>query len=124
MTNSFHGIAISLLFEKQFYVYENGGVMTRIDGLLSQMGLLGRKVKMSTDIDQTDIIDYSRINAQLEELRNDSMQFLMKAIEGKITEKKHARVNGSNAVLPMNKKREKGLQRMLCMCRRMSGKCN
>ena len=107
VTNSFHGIAISLLFEKQFYVYENGGVMTRIDGLLSQMGLLGRKVKMSTDIDQTDIIDYSRINAQLEELRNDSMQFLTKAIEGKITEKKHARVNENNTVLPMNEREKK-----------------
>lgn len=107
VTNSFHGSAISLLFEKQFYVYENGGVMTRIDGLLSQMGLLGRKIKMSTDIDQTDIIDYSRINAQLDELRNDSMQFLMNAIEGKITEKKPAKAYESNSVLPMNKRAKK-----------------
>lgn len=107
VTNSFHGIAISLLFEKQLYVYENGGVMTRIDGLLSQMGLLGRKIKMSTDIDQTDIIDYSRINAQLDELRNDSMQFLMNAIEGKITEKKPAKAYESNSVLPMNKRAKK-----------------
>lgn len=107
VTNSFHGIAISLLFEKQFYVYENGGVMTRIDGLLSQMGLLGRKIKMSTDIDQTDIIDYSRINTRLEELRNDSMQFLMNAIEGKITEKKPAKTYESNSVLPMNKRAKK-----------------
>src|SRR5699024_106788 len=51
VTNSFHGVALSLLFEKQFFVYENGGVMSRIDGLLKQTGLLDRKIKMVRDID-------------------------------------------------------------------------
>ena len=57
VTNSFHGIALSLLFEKQFYVYENNGVMSRIDGLLDALGLDKRKVKMVADIDLENQID-------------------------------------------------------------------
>lgn len=107
VTNSFHGIAISLLYEKQFYVYENGGVMTRIDGLLSQMGLLGRKIKMSSDIDRKDIIDYRQINDRLEKLRIDSRQFLINALEGKITKKESAKLCVSKPILPMDKREKK-----------------
>ena len=107
VTNSFHGIAISLLYEKQFYVYENGGVMTRIDGLLSQVGLLGRKINMSTDIDRKDIIDYSQINARLEKLRIDSREFLSKALEGKSTRKETVKVCAGKSILPMDKREKK-----------------
>lgn len=107
VTNSFHGIALSLLFEKQFYVYENGGVMTRIDGLLSQLDLLGRKIKMSTDIDQKDIIDYGRVNDRLEELRTDSIKFLTNALEGTITKRKPVKVFENNSVLPMSERSRK-----------------
>lgn len=107
VTNSFHGIAISLLFEKQFYVYENGGVMTRIDGLLSQMGLLGRKIKMSKDIDRQDIIDYSQINVHLERLRIVSRQFLINALEGNITKKEPANLCLKKPILPMAKREKK-----------------
>ncbi len=82
VTNSFHGIALSLLFEKEFYVYENGGVMSRIDNLLSLVNLHDRKVKMVADIDLQKKIDYSSVKKHLDDLRVDSMSFLGNAFDG------------------------------------------
>lgn len=83
VTNSFHGIALSLLFEKQFYVYENNGVMSRIDGLLDALGLNNRKVKMVSDIDLENKIDYVPVAERLNILRQDSLLYLSDALHGK-----------------------------------------
>lgn len=83
VTNSFHGIALSLLFEKQFYVYENNGVMSRIDGLLETLGLDNRKVKMVADIDLENQIDYVSVTERLNTLRQDSLSYLIDALDGK-----------------------------------------
>lgn len=83
VTNSFHGIALSLLYEKQFFVYDNGGVMSRIDGLLQQTGLLDRKIKVVGDIDPQQKIDYSRVRGIIEELQASSRIFLHEALQGK-----------------------------------------
>ena len=104
VTNSFHGIAISLLFEKQFFVYENGGVMTRIDGLLSELNLLDRKVKMVADINIENVIDYAPINKRLKLLRENSKEFLIRGLKGEITEKKNVDRHQKVMVLPMNKR--------------------
>ena len=82
VTNSFHGIALSILFEKKFYVYENGGVMSRIDGLLNLAGLQNRKVKMVADIDPDFGIDYAAVAPRLEEARSSSRAFLRAALNG------------------------------------------
>lgn len=82
VTNSFHGIALSLLLEKQFFVYENGGVMTRIDSLLDTVSLTDRKVKMVADIDPSRIIDFKPVREKLAHLRNESMVFLRSALDG------------------------------------------
>lgn len=81
VTNSFHGVAISLLYEKQFYVYENKGVMSRIDGLLDQLDLKNRKVRMVTDILQEKQIDYGKVNLILDKLRKESKEFLIQALK-------------------------------------------
>ncbi len=83
VTNSFHGVALSLLYEKQFFVYENGGVMSRIDGLLKQTGLLDRKIKMVRDIDPQHRIDYRRVTPVIEELQKSSCTFLHEALQGR-----------------------------------------
>lgn len=82
VTNSFHGIALSLLFEKQFYVYENNGVMSRIDGLLETLGLDKRKVKMVADIDLENQIDYVPVTECLNTLRQASLSYLASALDG------------------------------------------
>lgn len=84
VTNSFHGIALSVLFEKQFYVYENGGVMSRIDSLLQLTDLMNRKVKMVTDINPELSVDYADVVLRLETERQKSNEFLVKAINPEI----------------------------------------
>lgn len=106
VTNSFHGIALSLLLEKNFYVYDNGGVMTRIDSLLSAVGLTDRKIKMVADIDPEKTISYAPVQKTLATLRASSRKFLVDALEG---------VDGSSpiiahpkfALLPMGKRTKK-----------------
>lgn len=82
VTNSFHGIALSLLMHKQFFVYENGGVMSRIDSLLELAGLENRKVKLVADIDPDFAVDYETVDTRLENARTDSMAFLRQALNG------------------------------------------
>ena len=82
VTNSFHGIALSLLMHKQFFVYENGGVMSRIDSLLALVGLNNRKVKLVADIDCNLAIDYTVVDKHLECARQTSLTFLEQALTG------------------------------------------
>lgn len=80
VTNSFHGIALSLLMHKQFFVYENGGSMTRIDGLLELTGLTERKVQMVADIDPDFGIDFANADLRLARVREASLEFLKNAL--------------------------------------------
>ena len=106
VTNSFHGIALSLLLEKDFYVYDNGGVMTRIDSLLSAVGLNDRKIKMVADIDPEKSISYAPVQKCLAAMRTSSRKFLTDALEG---------IDGSTPItahpkftlLPMEKRTKK-----------------
>lgn len=84
VTNSFHGIALSLLMHKQFFVYENNGVMSRIDSLLELVDLKGRKVKLVADIDCNLAIDYTVVDGHLECARQASIAFLNQALTGVI----------------------------------------
>ena len=106
VTNSFHGIALSLLFEKDFFVYENGGVMSRIDSLLAAVGLYDRKVKMVADIDPRHGIHYPPVREKLAVLRAESMAFLQNALSG---EKGSVQVDctENTTPLPPMKRREK-----------------
>ena len=82
ITNSFHGIALSLLYEKQFFVYEHSGVMTRIDSLLDLVGLEDRKVRLVSDIDISKTIDYDSVNQRLVAARHYSLNYLKGALNG------------------------------------------
>ena len=82
VTNSFHGVALSLLFEKQFFVYEHSGVMSRIDDLLDRTGIKARKIRMVHDIHEEQKIDYNKVKPKLEALRRESFDYLIKALEG------------------------------------------
>ena len=90
VTNSFHGVALSLLYNKQFYVYENGGVMSRIDDLLSLVGLTDRKIAMVADIDLNKKINYDQVNQKLAMEREHSLQYLQSALNGMYEVKKYS----------------------------------
>lgn len=76
VTNSFHGTAFSIIFNKQFYsVYQNDA---RKDNLLEQFGLQSRHIKNCFDIDLRRSIDYSLID--LNTYNQDSRRYLERVI--------------------------------------------
>lgn len=95
VTNSFHGVASAILYKKQFFVYENGGVMARIDSLLNLLNINDRKVCMVNDIDPSKKIDFKCIDRLLESKREESLNFLEKYLKN------------TNTILKVNKKEKK-----------------
>ena len=84
-TNSFHGTAFSLIFQKDFYIVDNKAGGLRIVNLLEKVGLLERLI---SDIVQEDFtkIDYNATTKLLQEYVQCSKIFLDNAMK---TEKEH-----------------------------------
>lgn len=89
-SNSFHGIAFSIIFEKKFCrpvkVNESGNLSVddRIDGLLSQVGLEHRTVSnsnMCADMIQ-ESIDYRKVYEKLTVIRENGIGYLKTALLG------------------------------------------
>ena len=85
-TDSFHGLAFSLINEKQVYVTyrirkNTGSRNSRIDNVLEKIGLLKQLIKdPAKDKFVESKIDYSEVNKTIEQLRRESLAFLEKAI--------------------------------------------
>lgn len=87
LTNSFHGTAFSLIFQKQFFSFANTSLTgemqlsSRICDLLWEIGLadhiIGQKDN-SYNIDNH--IDYNKVNSNIDSLRNKSLSFLISSI--------------------------------------------
>ncbi len=86
ITNSFHGVAFSINFNKQFFVEPiNGSVKdtnSRVYSILEQFGLQSRIIDEEFDIDKVQEIDYEPINEKLAQKREFSMDFLNNALLG------------------------------------------
>ena len=80
VTNSFHGTAFSLIFNKEFIVFEEKTkVNIRIDSLLELLHLSERSVSSAKfDISQT--IDYNAVNRILSQQILISQKYLTNAI--------------------------------------------
>lgn len=81
VTNSFHGTAFSIIFEKTFFVEKlKGNTCTndRFTSLLSQIGLESRIIELNDnmDINFKDQIDYVRVTPYLERLKKFSKDYL------------------------------------------------
>lgn len=81
ITDSFHGLAFSLLFEKNFNVSYFEGKNARPQALLEQLGLESRLIRNTDDI-QWDELDYSLINKRMAAIREESRSFLYNALKG------------------------------------------
>ena len=80
VTSSFHGVAFSILFEKQFYVSMRRNT-SRVSSLLSLFGLDERYVKDKTyDLKKIGVIDYENLSQSYNAARNESMSYLIKHI--------------------------------------------
>ena len=79
ITNSFHGTAFSIIFEKNFYIFDNKHGGSRITNLLSKAGLAGRLVSEEIKDEHTPI-DYGAVRENLKEYVEGSKKFLDSAI--------------------------------------------
>ena len=88
MTDSFHGVAFSVINEKQFYVFYRHSTTSaesrnsRIDNILATWNIRDRLIVNGEEdrIGQNDI-DYRVVNTILEKRRHESMNFLERALE-------------------------------------------
>ena len=85
VTDSFHGVAFSLLYKRQFAVIRNhNGRDSRFEDLLAAVGLEDRIFDSVAQLSQTDSwkkeIDYNEVTPKLERLRSASWDYLKKAL--------------------------------------------
>jgi hypothetical protein len=80
LTNSFHGVAFSIIFNKQFcsYYIKNGN--ERIADLLSDLSLSDRQVSSAFGVFEK-MIDYDHINVLLEQKREEADVYLKNCVE-------------------------------------------
>ena len=79
VTNLFHGVAFSMILEKDFYVciQENVKTNSRLTYLLNRYGLKNRIVNSLTDLDYTSI-DYTNIRNEIQIERRKAEKYLAK----------------------------------------------
>ncbi len=81
VTNSFHGTAFSIIFNKDLYVFDNKSRGSRITNILKKAALENRIVE--NEIDELPPIDYNKVNITFEDYINASKQFLITALNAK-----------------------------------------
>ena len=81
VTNSFHGTAFSLIFNKELYVFDNKERGSRITGLLKMAGLENRITEEK--ITEQESINYNNVEENLKEHISSSKEFLLNALNAK-----------------------------------------
>lgn len=82
VTNSFHGVAFSINLNKQFIAVAKSKYNTRITCFLELFGLSDRFVIDDFDLNNAMLnIDFNVVSPRLNELRQESLDFLMTSID-------------------------------------------
>lgn len=86
VTGSFHGLAFSLIYHRQFIIINNGkqGRNSRISDLLDYIGLSHRlftsvEAAMNSDV-WNERIDYAVVDEKIEKARGDSLNYLKETL--------------------------------------------
>lgn len=83
ITDSFHGTAFSVIFEKDFYVYANADRgNSRFESLLGLLGLEGRMVENLPESER--VIDWPEVKRKLDAERDGSKNWLKAAVGDQI----------------------------------------
>ena len=80
-TNSFHGTAFSIIFEKNFFVFNNKHRGSRITNLLEKAGLAAYMIDQDNPSLPTKTIDYTIVKNNLKEFISSSKNFLLNALK-------------------------------------------
>jgi hypothetical protein len=86
ITNSFHGTAFSINFNKDFFIEmlpESKGGNSRLENILDLFGLRGRQIINGENTHVQEHIDYNQINQKLLVERQNSLNFLQKIIQAR-----------------------------------------
>ena len=75
VTNSFHGTAFSIIFNKQFAVRQVWNT-SRVKTLLANVNLCDRFLETKEQIVQLNEIDYNLVNQAMGRLLNDSYEYI------------------------------------------------
>lgn len=84
VTNSFHGTAFAINFNKPFFTEllpPPAPVNSRLENLLDLFGLRGRQIIDGKNSNINEPIDYNRVNRILSEEKNKSIEYLKSIIE-------------------------------------------
>ncbi len=85
ITRSFHGLAFSLIYHRQFIIINNSNRSSRLKDLLEQLGLRHRLFTSIEEVEKArpweDKIDYVEVDQRLIELRQRSWDFLKDNIQ-------------------------------------------
>lgn len=80
ITSSFHGLAFSIIYQKDFYVMGNSGKNERMMSLLAALGISDRFIDSHYAVEQSAPIDYKDVNQRLSILRKNSQDYLICSI--------------------------------------------
>jgi hypothetical protein len=79
ITNSFHGTAFSIIFNKKFIVFPHSTHNSRLESILHLTNLTSRYVSNAVNIEEN--INYVAVNRIIEKERQKGIEFLRQAIE-------------------------------------------
>lgn len=78
VSSSFHGVAFSIIYRKQFFVFSHPNRGIRVKDLLETLGIYGREI---SDYDSHKFIDYNIVESKIDDFKNISKRFLNSALE-------------------------------------------
>ena len=87
ITNSFHGMALSIILQKEFYGFTNNyanseGTNCRFQTLGERLGLSHRIYNLGDNIERSPI-DYAEVDKKINSWREESLDYLKNAITPK-----------------------------------------
>ena len=82
VSTSFHGVAFSVLFEKQFFALGMNNA-DRVLSLLNKLDIQKRFVIDTNQVDLNEKIDYEKVNLKIAELKHYSRNFIIDALSEK-----------------------------------------
>lgn len=77
VTSSFHGVALSIIFNKKFSAVINPSMPARIESVMKLLSV--PKVEIA-DLSETDLFDYNKINKSISNEHERSIEYLRKAM--------------------------------------------
>lgn len=86
ITNSFHGLAYALIFEKSFWVVPPKKRAQRLFDILDLVHLDDRVCENVDKADNFNDIDYSRANVAMQNYKTDSQKYIKQIFEGVLNE--------------------------------------